>query len=107
MFEELQKSEERYEALEQLLASHEVIADKEKYNKLAKELSDLKDAVLPFREYKKVSREIEDLAAVLKEKHDKEFADLARKEYDELEARKAGRAPASRRAAPAHRSPDE
>ncbi len=89
MFEQLQKLEQRYEELEQLLASPFVISDKDKYNKLAKELSDLKDSVLLFREYKKITKEREDLAAVLKEKHDKEFGDLAKKEYQDLEARKA------------------
>ncbi|KPK97694.1 MAG: peptide chain release factor 1 [Omnitrophica WOR_2 bacterium SM23_72] len=89
MFEQLQKSEQRYEEIEQLLASADVISDKERYQKLAKELSDLKDCVLLFREYKRIAREMEELTAVLREKHDKEFMDLAKKELQDLEARKA------------------
>ncbi|MDP2941765.1 MAG: PCRF domain-containing protein, partial [Candidatus Omnitrophota bacterium] len=61
MIEQLQKLEARYEELEQLLASSEVIADKEQCNRLAKELSDLRDVVVLFREHKKIVKEIEDL----------------------------------------------
>ncbi|MFH1458371.1 MAG: peptide chain release factor 1 [Candidatus Omnitrophota bacterium] len=89
MFEQLQKSEQRYGELEQLLASPEVISEKAKYNKLAKELSDLKDSVSLFREYKRTAKEMEDWTVVLKEKHDKEFGDLAKKELQDLEARKS------------------
>ncbi|KPK97455.1 MAG: peptide chain release factor 1 [Omnitrophica WOR_2 bacterium SM23_72] len=88
MFEQLQKLEQRYKELEQLLASADIISDKERYQKLAKELSDLKECVLLFREYKRIAKEMEDLTAVLKEKHDKEFVDLAKKELQDLEARK-------------------
>jgi peptide chain release factor 1 len=88
MIEQLEKLEVRYQELEQLLASHDITANKEQYNKYAKELSDLKEPVSLFREYKKVSKEIEDLDALLKEKHDKEFADLARKELQELKGKK-------------------
>jgi peptide chain release factor 1 len=45
MLEQLKKIEERYQELEHLLASPEVISSKESYNKLAKELSDLKKQV--------------------------------------------------------------
>ena len=89
MIEQLEKLEVRYQELEQLLASYEVISDKEQYNKYAKELSDLKELVSLFRVYKKLIKEIEELDAVLKEKHDKEFVDLARNELQELKAKKA------------------
>ena len=87
MFEQLQKLEARYEELEHILASHGVISDREQYNKYAKELSDLKGAVSLFREYKKVTKEIDELKIVLKEKHEKEFIDLAKKEMEDLESR--------------------
>jgi len=84
MLEQLQKLERRYQELEQLLASYEVISDKEQYNKYAKELSELKEAVSLFREYKRLAKEIEDLEVVLKEKHDREFLEMAQKELQEL-----------------------
>ena len=84
MFERLQKLEERYQGLEQLLGSYEAISDKEQYNRYDKELSGLKEPISLFREYKKVSKEIEDLRLVLKGMHDKEFAELAEGESREL-----------------------
>ena len=89
MFEQLEKIEKRYEELEQLLASYEIVSDKEQYNRYAKELSDLKGAVALFREHKRTSQEKADLEAMLKERHDQEFLDLAKKEERELENRKA------------------
>ena len=88
MFEQLQKTEARYAELEQLLASYETIQDKEQYSRYAKELSDIKERVSLFREYKKVAKEAEELESVLKEKHDKEYLDLAAKELPELKNRK-------------------
>jgi peptide chain release factor 1 len=90
MFEQLQKLENRYQELEQLLASYEVIADREKSSKYAKELSDLKEPVSLFREYKKISKEIQDLESVLQEKHDREFIELAKKELKDLNLKKLG-----------------
>lgn len=87
--EQLEKLESRYQELEHFLASYEIISDKEQYNKYAKELSDLKEPVSLFREYKRISKEIEDLEIVLKEKHEKELLDLAHKESLELKNKRA------------------
>jgi len=83
MFEQLETIEKRYQELEQLLASYDNICDKEKYNQYAKELSGSKEAVSLYREYKKLSKEIEDLESVLKQKNEKELLDLAGKELEE------------------------
>lgn len=88
MFERLQKLENRYEELEQLLISSEVISNKEQYNRYAKELSSLKEIVSIWREYKRVSKEIEDLERVLEEKHDPQFLELAKNELAELKNKK-------------------
>ena len=89
MTEELKKIEKRYEELECLLAEPEVVLDQSKYAKLAKELSDLASKVTVFREYKRLSEEITGLELVLKENHEKEFLELARKELEHLNKRKA------------------
>jgi len=81
---QLEKIENRYEELEHLLAHIEVINNKDQYNKYAKELSDLKETVFLFREYKKVLREIEDLEVMLNEKHDRQFLELAQDELKDL-----------------------
>lgn len=88
MLERLKKMEARYEELEQLLVSGEVISDREKSNKLAKELSSLKEPVSLYREHKRIVKEFVELEAVLKDKHDKEFMDLAKKELDDLKVKK-------------------
>ncbi|HTZ11618.1 MAG TPA: peptide chain release factor 1 [Candidatus Margulisiibacteriota bacterium] len=88
MLEQLQKLDNRYSELEGLLASYEVISDKEQYNRYAKELADLRGVVTLYREHRQVLKESEDLKAVLREKHDKEFAELAEKELQDLESRK-------------------
>lgn len=86
--EQLEKIEKRYVELEHLLASYEAVSDKELYNKNAKELSDLKEAVSLYREYKKTAGEIEGLLVVLEEEHDKEFLELADREKEDLLRRK-------------------
>ena len=88
MFEQLQKLESRYQELEQLLASPEMISDRERSKRVAKELSGLKEPVSLFREYKKFCIEFAELEAVLKEKHDKDFFELAKKELQDLEFKK-------------------
>lgn len=88
MFEQLEKIEKRYQELEHLLASYETVSDKEQYNKYAKELSDLKEPVALFLEYKKITKETKDLENALREKHDHEFLALAKAELDDLGKKK-------------------
>lgn len=90
MIDKLRKLEARYEELEHLLADHGIIADTNRYNKLAKELADLKDAVSLFREHKKIVEEIAGLEAMLKEKHDSELLSIAQRELPDLKNKKAG-----------------
>ena len=89
MFEQLEKIEKRYQELEHLFASYETVSDKEQYNRYAKELSDLKEPVSLFREYKKINKETKDLETALEEKHDHDFLALARAELEELKNKKA------------------
>jgi peptide chain release factor 1 len=88
MFEQLEKLEARYQELEQLLASQEQIADRQLYNKLAKELSNTKPVVSLFREYKNLLKETSDLEVVVSGKHDQDFLELAQEELKDLEVKK-------------------
>lgn len=88
MFEQLQKSEDRYQELEHLLAQPEVVGDKLKYNTYAKELSDLGEPVSLFRQYKNILKQIEELEVVLKQSHEKDFLELAGAEIDSLKIKK-------------------
>ncbi|HNW39281.1 MAG TPA: peptide chain release factor 1 [Candidatus Omnitrophota bacterium] len=80
MYKQLEKSVIRYQELEQLLGNHEQISDRQTYNKLAKELSDIKPLVSLYREYKDLLKEIADLETVMAGKHEQEFIELARAE---------------------------
>ncbi|MCX5705325.1 MAG: peptide chain release factor 1, partial [Candidatus Omnitrophica bacterium] len=84
MLEQLQKLVVRYEELEQLLSTPEVATDREKSSKLAKELASLREPVTLYREHKRLAKEMQDLETVLKEKHDRDFVDLAKLELEEL-----------------------
>ncbi|MFA5119128.1 MAG: peptide chain release factor 1 [Candidatus Omnitrophota bacterium] len=88
MFAQLEKIEKRYHEIELLLGSAEVVTDQNQCQKLAKELAGLRAAVSLYREYKKVTAELTDLAQLLQEKHDRDFVELAQKETGELKARK-------------------
>ena len=85
---QLKKLEERYAELERLLVSPEVLTDRQEANKLAKELSDIREPVSLFREYVRISNESLELENVLKEKHDKDFLELVKRELEELASKK-------------------
>ncbi len=84
MFAQLEKSVKRYGELEQLMASPEVVANKELYGRYAKELAGLREPVSLLREHRKITRETEELRGLLSEKHDKDFTEMAQKELKEL-----------------------
>ncbi|MDD5669522.1 MAG: PCRF domain-containing protein, partial [Candidatus Omnitrophica bacterium] len=77
MIEQLRKLEARYEEIEHLLGQQETLSDSASYNKLAKELSDLKEPVFLFRDFKKLEQEIGGLEHLLREKHDADFTEMA------------------------------
>jgi len=89
MLDKLEKIEKRYEELENLLADHDLIADTERYNKMAKELSDLKEPVRLYRDYKRLDKELADLESMLSEKHDQELIEMAHKELPQLKEQKS------------------
>lgn len=90
MFLKLEKLEKRYIELEQLLGSQDAFADMAQYGKLVKELSDLKDPVVLFREYKKLAKETKDLEVELSSGiQDAEFLELIKKELQDLVGKKA------------------
>jgi peptide chain release factor 1 len=89
MNDQLEKLEKRYQELEQLLSSAEIISNKELYNRYAKELSGLKEPVTLYREQKRVVRDTEELKHMLEEKHDHQFLELAKSELDDLDKKKS------------------
>lgn len=87
MLEKFKKIEQRYQQLEHLLADPEIIADPNRYQKLAKELSELTPIVSTLSGYKKVCEQADGLKQLLEEKHDREFEAMAKAELADLQKR--------------------
>lgn len=85
MNDKLKKLEKRFIELEHLLADPGVATDKNRYQKLAKELSILTPAMTSWRGYQKCLEQAQGLKKLLKEKHGKEFEELAKSELSDLE----------------------
>ena len=88
MLNKLNNIEEKYENLEQLLSSPEIINDQNQYHKYAKALSDLQETVNVYRDLKKVSKELEEAQAMVMEEQDPELVAMAEGEAQELLTRK-------------------
>jgi peptide chain release factor 1 len=86
MFERLQSVEEHYESLEAQLSDAEVIRDQERFQKLAREHSDLSALMQAWRAYKGIARELEASRDLLFDA-DEEIKKLARDEVAELKGR--------------------
>ncbi len=89
MIDRYLKYERRQEELERLLADPVVSADQSQCQKLGKELADLAPIVNLIRAHRENERQVADLQKILSEKHDKEFAELARLELTALSASQA------------------
>ena len=83
----LEKIEKQYLELESLLASPEVIANKNQYNQYAKQIAKISQLVFLYRQFKQNKSEIVKLEGVLKEQHDQEFLNLVNLEIEDLKAK--------------------
>lgn len=88
MLEKLDKIEERYEELSRKIADPEVIADYSRWREYVKAHAEMEEVVHTYREYKKVSRDIENAELLLREENDPELRDLAAEELELLKERK-------------------
>jgi peptide chain release factor 1 len=88
MIDLLEKIEEKHKELTQLLSDPSVFSDKNKYKKIAKEHNDLSEIVDLFAKYKKVLKSIQEDEKLSKESEDKDLADLAKSELEELYSQK-------------------
>jgi len=86
MFERLEQIEARFQDLATQMADPEVLADHEKYQKIAKQHRDLEPVVEKFREYRQVKTGIADARAMLNES-DADIRAMAQDELTSLEAR--------------------
>jgi len=86
MFERLEQIEARFQDLTTQMADPEVLADHEKYQKIAKQHRELEPVVEKFREYRQVKTGIADARAMLTES-DADIRAMAQDELTGLEAR--------------------
>jgi peptide chain release factor 1 len=87
LMERLAEIEERYEKLQAEMASPEVAQDPERLRTLGKELSELGDIVVPFREYRTASHQAHEARELAKAEDDPEMASFLREEADAAAAR--------------------
>ncbi len=86
MFERLEQIDARFQDLGRQMAEPEVLADHEKYQKIAKQHRELEPVVEKFREYRQVKTGIADARSMLNES-DAEIRAMAQEELLALEAR--------------------
>lgn len=83
-YDQLQKIEDRYQELGELMSDPDVIADTNRFMKLSKEEADLRETVQVYQRYKKVEEGISEDEGILKENLDEEMTELAKEELAEL-----------------------
>jgi peptide chain release factor 1 len=85
MFERLAQIEIRYDEIESEMARPETLANMEEYKKLAKERTEIKDAVDIYREWKRKQNELLKAGELFKTETDVDIKTLAREEIAILE----------------------
>jgi len=85
MIERLEATEKRYIELTEELMREEVLSNINKTKELSKELSDLEELVMSYRNYKKLMKEIEETKEMVK---DKDLGEMAQEELVGLEENK-------------------
>ena len=85
MIDRLSSFEERYEKLNELLASPEVVADYTQVQKYAKEQSNIREVVELSREYRQLSEDIKDAREMAHGESDPEIVAMAREEQQSLQ----------------------
>lgn len=86
MFDKLSFISDKYNALTEKVSDPQIIADQSKWQKYAKELSELEPIVKKFQEYQQVKKSIAESKELLNESNsDEELRELAKLELSEME----------------------
>ncbi len=86
MLQKLEEIKKTYDILSKQLEDPEVFNDRDRCSKISKEISDIKDIVQKFTEYKNVNTQLIQNREIIRDEHDPELKDLAKSEIDELES---------------------
>ena len=87
MFERLDQTELKYEELNKALSSPDIVSDSARFQKTAKAHSELQPIVEKYREYKDLTRGIQESKAMLADESDPEMRAYAQDELTQLEER--------------------
>jgi peptide chain release factor 1 len=87
MLDRLEEIEKRYEELEQQIALPEVTSDLKQLQTLARERASIEELVAKYREYKKASKELEDVKAMHIAGLDEDMTTLVKQEIESLGSR--------------------
>ena len=88
MISALEKKRKRAKELEGFLADSEILKDRALYQRYAKELSSMSAILAKYEAYLSCESEAENLKAMLDEKHESDFIELAKLEIHELKDKK-------------------
>jgi len=81
---QLESIEEKVKKLEELMTDPEVLKDQSKIQSIAKEHKELSEILNLYNEYKKVSRQIEEVKQLLNSTPDDDLRELAEEEFESL-----------------------
>lgn len=84
MFSALGKVEKRYDAIIEKMADPDIATNRAVFEKLAKELSDIKPIVSAYQNYKKATESLDEAEAVIAEGDDPDLMELAAEEKETL-----------------------
>lgn len=88
MFKKLEELEKKYEELNKNLSDPKIIANQSKFQECAKLHSNISKAVLKYKEYKEIIKEIDENSKLFSEEKDVEFKKLINEELEKLKEKK-------------------
>jgi peptide chain release factor 1 len=88
MFKKLEELEKKYAELNKSLSDPEIIANQSKFQECAKMHSDISKAVLKYKKYKGIVRQIEENSKLFSEEKDTEFKKLINEELEKLKEKR-------------------
>lgn len=87
MFERLDEIQRKYDELSLQMGDQAIASDPEKYQKIAKAQSELREVVEKYHDYRELRRALEDTRQMLAQESDPEIVAMAREEASSLETR--------------------
>ena len=84
IFSKLQRADDRYREIEQMMTLPEVVGNNKRYAELIKEYKSLEPVIEKFREYKEAEKTLRESEEMMRESSlDPELRELAEEEYKE------------------------